>query len=200
MTDLEFVQKCIQGDKRSWDSFVDKYSGLIYAYIHSVFKRSSLQIPPQEHISDIFQNLFVSLTKDDFKKIRTFQARNGCSLASWLRIVTVNFTLDYLRKIRPMASLDARTNDEQPLGDLIADPADSAKDVAAINEKLVQLEECIERLDLDSRLFMELYLSGGINLESLRQMLKLSRGAVDMRKSRIIERLKDCFRLKGFEM
>ena len=35
-------------------------------------------------------------------------------------------------------------------------------------------------------------------LEELKKHFKLSRPAIDMRKSRLIERLRDCFRGKGF--
>ena len=62
----------------------------------------------------------------------------------------------------------------------------------------MHLEDCISRLDSDDRYFLELYLNRGFSLEELKGILRAARGAVDMRKSRIIERLRDCFRRKGF--
>ena len=96
MDDLEFVHRCASGDKQSWDEFVDRYSRLIYSYILSILNIKS-RILPQDNINDIFQEIIYSLIKDNFKKLKSFKARNACSLASWLRQVTINCTIDYLR-------------------------------------------------------------------------------------------------------
>jgi DNA-directed RNA polymerase specialized sigma24 family protein len=45
-----------------------------------------------------------------------------------------------------------------------------------------------------------LLINRGLKPEELKEHLRLSRGAIDMRKSRIIERLRDCFRSKGFAL
>ena len=96
MDDLEFIQQCASGDKKAWDEFVDKYSRLIYNYIYSVLKTKGLTLA-QENIEELFQEIFFSLIKDDFKKLKSFKGLNGCSFASWLRQVTVNFSIDYIR-------------------------------------------------------------------------------------------------------
>lgn len=197
MDDLEFVQRCVRGDKLAWDEFVDKYSRLIYNYIHSILKiRGSLLT--QESIPDLFQEIFLSLTKDNFKKLRTFKAKNGCSLASWLRQVTVNFSIDYLRKIRPTVSIDQENDDDFSLKEVLADDAPPVTDTLSQNERIGHLKECINQLGADDKYFLELHINRGLKLKELRQHLGISRGAVDMRKSRIIERLRECFKSKGF--
>ena len=90
MTDLEFVQRCASGDKAACDEFVEKYSRLIYKYINSVLKQYNPGLATEENTDDIFQEIIVVLSRDNFKKLKTFKAKNGCSLASWLRQVTVN--------------------------------------------------------------------------------------------------------------
>jgi len=197
MADLEFVQRCVSGEKAACDEFVEKYSRLIYKYINCVLKQSRPALATQDNISDIFQEIFVLLSKENFKKLRTFKARNGSSLASWLRQVTVNYTFDYLKKQKFMFSLDEEDDDGMSLAELIRDNSLSARDKAAAKENFTGLQECIEALDTDDKYFLEFHINRGLDLEAVRGLMKVSRGAIDMRKSRIVSRLKDCFRSKG---
>lgn len=200
VTDLEFVQRCVSGDKRAWDEFVDKYSGLIYNYICSIFRANGLNPLPQDNVNDAFQEIFVSLTKDNFRKLRSFKAKNGSSFATWLRRVAVNYTIDHLRRLKPLVSLDAERQDGFSLKDVLADDSASAADALVGREKLDGLTDCIERLDSAERYFLELHLHRDITLEELKDLFGISRAAVDMRKSRIVGKLKDCFKEKGFAL
>jgi RNA polymerase sigma factor (sigma-70 family) len=198
MGDLEFVQRCVKPDKLAWDEFLNKYSRLIYSYIYKVINIKGYSLT-QVHIEDLFQEIIFSLVKDNFRKLKSFKALNGCTLASWLRQVTINFTIDSLRKLKtPALSLDQEDADGFSLKGIIADPTKTASAAAVEKENLASLADCIQKLDLDDKYFMELHLNIGITLEELKDIFKLSRGAVDMRKARIIQRLKECFKGKGF--
>ena len=199
MNDLEFVQQCVKGDNPSWDEFLTRYSRLVYKYIHSVLNAKGFT-SVQQHAQEIFQGLFSALIQDDYKKLKSFQAKNGCSLASWLRQVTINFTIDYLRRLKPAISLDAENDEGFSLKDVLTDATFSVPDLIAQEEKLRGLEECIEGLNNQHRLFIELNINQGVKLETLRKFFKLSRGAIDMQKARIIEKLRECFRKKGFKL
>lgn len=198
MDDLEFVQKCVAGDKFAWDEFVDKYSKLIYRYIHSILKIKGVSASPQDKAQDLFQEIFVLLTQDDFKKLKSYKAKNGCSLASWLRQVVINFTIDYTRKLKPIISLEQETGESLSLKEVISDGSLGAADILTAQDNLGHLTDCIQRLDSDDKYFLELYINNSLSLGELEQLLMISRSAVDMRKSRIINRLRDCFKSKGF--
>ncbi len=200
MNDLEFAQKCAAGDKRAWDEFVDKYSRLIYNYIHSVFNLKSQHRFSRENINDLFQEIFVSLAKDNFRKLKSFKAKNGCSLASWLRQVVINSTLDYIRNSRTLVSLDAETQDGSNLKEMLADGSPPVTQGLCDEERIRELKDCIGRLDNDDKFFLELHVNRGLRLAELGGILGISRGAVDMRKHKIIGRLRDCFKSKGFQL
>ncbi len=197
MDDLEFVQKCIQGDKQYWDQFVDKYSHLIYSYINSVLRVKGLSLQ-QDNVDDIFQDIFVLLTKDNFHKLKSFKGKNSCSLASWLRQVTINFTISCTRRLKPVVSLDQEDDDELILKDIIADNSPAVGSALTQKERIEHLQDCIDKLEKEDKYFLELHLNQGIPLEKLTEYLGISRGAIDMRKWRIIDRLKHCFKNKGF--
>jgi len=200
MDDLEFVQRCVKGDKQAWDEFVDKYSRLIYNYIHSILKLKGVNQFSQDNIRDLFQDIFLLLAQDNFKKLRSFKARNGCSLASWLRRIVINHTIDYIRKTKSIISLDEETDEEFSLKDILTDDSPSIKDTLSEKEKFVSLKDCIQELDTDDKYFVELHINRGLGLQELKGHFRVSRGAIDMRKKRIIERLRECFKHKGFAL
>ncbi|MEW6100713.1 MAG: sigma-70 family RNA polymerase sigma factor [Candidatus Omnitrophota bacterium] len=199
MDELEFIQRCVDGDKASWDAFVEKYSRLIYNYIRNVLIAKKHAFVPSD-IDDIFQGIFYSLARDNYKKLKSFKGKNGASLATWLRLVTVNFTIDFTRKSKAAVSLEAGCGEGFSLEDILADDSASVVDKLSREERLDTLKECISRLASDDRFFLELYLNRGISLQALTGILKLTRGAVDMQKRRIVGWLRDCFRSKGFAL
>jgi len=199
MGDLEFVRKCVKGDKQAWDEFIEKYSSLIYNYIHSVFKTKGHTFT-QENIHDIFQEIFLSLVKDNFRKLKSFKARNGCSLASWLRQVTINTAIDYIRKLKPCISIDEQIDENFSLMDVLSFDSPLPTDMLSQEEKLGSLKDCVDKLTIDDKYFLELHIRRDLSLEELKAHFKVSRGAIDMRKSRIVERLKECFKGKGFKI
>lgn len=198
MDDLAFVQECAKGDRKSWEAFVNKYSRLIYNYIHAVLRAKGIDFLTAQNTNDLFQEIFLLLVKDNFKKLKSFKAKNGCSLASWLRQLVINHTIDHVRKVRPLVSLDEENESRLNLKDVISDNALSASDTVLHKERILALQECIEKLDTDERYFLELHIHQDVSLNELKDHFKLARGTIDMRKARIIEKLKSCFQRKGF--
>lgn len=202
MREIQFLKKCIKKDKSSWDKFVQVYSSLIYNYIYKILLTRG-KIFDAEMVSDIYQELFSSLIKDDFRKLRQFKAKNGATIASWLRVVTINFTLDFLRKQKPVISLEERLDAEIPnLRERLPDQRVSYADEVLLNkEKLEVLTDCLENLDLDDKYLIEMNIYRDISLEELKHALGLSsRSAIDMKKARLIKRLRECFKKKGYEL
>ncbi|MFA5096182.1 MAG: sigma-70 family RNA polymerase sigma factor [Candidatus Omnitrophota bacterium] len=197
MNDLDFVRSCVEGDNQSWNEFLARYSRLIYKYIRSVLNSHPAS---QGHGDDVFQALLTSLIQDDYKKLKSFRGKNGCTLASWLRQVSINFTLSYLRGVKPEFSLEAENRDGAALGDLLADGAAAVPELLQQEEMYGKLEDCIGELNNQSKLLIELNINQGVRLEALKDLFKISRGAIDMQKSRIMERLRECFRRKGFAL
>jgi len=198
MDDLDFARKCVKGDAAVWEKFVERYARLVYNYIHRVIEAKGLSRARQDSVRDIFQDVFLLLVKDNYGKLKTFKAKNGCSLASWLRQVTVNATLDYLRKGRVLSSLDADSEEGFSLKDILADSSRPVTEALESEERLMSLRECIHALDREEKYFIELHIYRGVGLDELKAAFKVSRGAIDMRKLRITEKLRGCFKSKGF--
>jgi len=202
MDDLEFIRNCIQADKHAWDEFVQRYSRLIYSYIYSVLKEKGINLDTSL-VDDLFQDVFLHLIKDDFKKLRQYQGKKNCSFAGWLRVVVINFVLDFLRKKQPRCvSLEEKLDTDTPaLKDTLKDERFAlSQDIILDEEELKNLSDCIHELDSEDKFFVEMHIYNGMSLENLRAILNISRSAIDMRKQRLIKKLKDCFQSKGFQL
>jgi len=199
MDDLEFVRRCIRGDKQAWDEFLSRYSRLIYNYIYHVLKSKGCKSDPGQ-VDDIFQELFRSLIDFDYAKLKSFKARNNASLASWLRQVTINFVLDHLRTSKKLESLDEEDEQGFALKDVIPAQNLPAADIAHNNEIYARLKECIDKLSPDDKYFVELHFNRKIRLDDLKDLFGISRGAMDMRRQRLLRNLRECFSSKGIEL
>ena len=192
------IRRCLKRDKEAWDELVAKYSRLIYNYIYSIF-RDKGRIPDTDVISDIYQGVFFSLVQHNCRKLRSFKGRNNCSLSSWLRIITVNFTLDYVRKKHgDEISLEEGPVNQAQLKDILADKRAEADEAVLDKERWAQLTECIKTLNTQERYFVHMHIYQYLEMEDMARLLKVGRSAADMRKSRIIGKLKECFRRKNF--
>lgn len=190
MDDLEFVRRCLNQDRRAWGEFVDKYSNLIYKYLLStLISHGIAPAAARQNAEDLFQQVLLSLVNNDFQRLKSFQGRNNCSLASWLRIISTNCAIDFLRRIRMPARLEEKDGNGLSL-----------KEALVKNERLGHLKDCIEVLDSEEQYFLELHLNLNLTLEQIKDHLNISRGAADMRKARIVNRLKKCFKNKGFAL
>ena len=197
MDDLEFVRRFVSGDKQARGELLVNYSRHNYTYIHNILAVRGFSAG-RDFADEIFQGIFCVLIDDDCRKLRSFKAKNGCSLATWLRQVTINFTLSFLRKLKPVVALDEEVEGGSSLADYLVDETHSARDLAGQAERLDKLQECISGLNTEDKYFIELHINHGLRFVDLKDHFKVSRGAFDMRKSRILRRLKDCFKNKGF--
>ncbi len=181
MTEREktLIGGCVAGEKAAWDAFVLQYSGLVY---HTIKKTFSLyhSEPRPDSVEDLFQEFFLSLLRDDFKKLRQFRGDRGCSLASWLRVVAARLTTDFLRKREPSkVEFTATLPYDQP------DPSNSLID----QEQERSLSQILQALPSRDRLFIDLYFRQSLPPEEIASILRVSVSAVYTRKSRVLDKL-----------
>jgi RNA polymerase sigma-70 factor (ECF subfamily) len=171
---------CIRGDKASWDAFVQQYSALVYHTIRKTFALYHARVKDTV-VDDLFQEFFVAILRDNFKKLRDFRGERGCTLASWLRLVTVRLTIDFLRRDRPLPN-DVMVEFDCPSAPL---------DLLVAKEEERRLSCAIEQLSPRDRLFMELCYRQGASAEDIAGILKMSVNAVYTQKSRLLAKLRE---------
>ena len=91
----ELLERIRRGEKKAWEEFVEFYARLIYYAIRRTLEKKGRKELLRE-VDDIFQAFFIHLAEDNARRLRGFSG--NCSLASWIRILAINFTLDLLKK------------------------------------------------------------------------------------------------------
>ena len=187
MTDeRELLRACIEGEKRAWAEFVDQYSRLVYSTITNTLRVHHVHAD-QTIVEDLFQDFFVSLLRDHFKKLRQFRGERGCSLASWLRMVGTRLTIDFLRKQKQLDVLTTEATAESS-----SDPYTGLID----KEQERLLAEALSALPAGDRLLIELSFKE-LAAEDIAAILGTSVNAVYTRKSRIVVKLRETIRQGG---
>ena len=185
--DQEFLKRCISGDKKAWDHFVDRFSALIYHGVSRTLQHSSGDFS-QEAAADLAQSVFVRLHEGNYRKLRQFEGK--CSLATWIRMISVRTTIDYLRRNKPYLSLQGETDAETTLVATLRDEGSSAEQRMEEKEAQHLLSEIVKLLTPRERLFVELYYTRELPLRQVADIMNSSMGAIYTMKNRIREKLR----------
>src|SRR5262245_58853485 len=189
MTESErtLIAACLRRDKAAWDSFVLQYSNLVY---HTIKKTLNLHHaePRADLVEDLYQEFFLSLLRNDYKKLRQFRGVHGCSLASWLRLLTARLTIDFLRKqAQPSGGVPLTMPRHGP------DPAEPLINL----EQEMLLNQAIQTLSSRDRILLDLCYRQALPSEEIARLLKTSVNAVYTQKSRVLEKIREALRRSG---
>ena len=189
--DTELLGACLEGRREAWDELVDRYSPYIYFLVHATLRKHSHRYD-DDAVEEIHNTVFLALLEDDMRRLRSFRGDNGCSLRSWLRVITIHRTIDYLKSLRPTTSLDAEDADGLKLLDKLADDAPSVEDFM---ERLQEPQAAeliglaVEKLSAADHRLYELFFVRELESKEVAEELGISAGAVYTRKCRMLDRM-----------
>jgi len=187
--DSALLERCLSGnDEADWDQFVRRYSRLIWSSIHKTFRASAFSHQPED-VEDIFGALFLSLVEDDFRKLRLFQSRNACSLSTWLAVVTVHATIDFMRRQRTCPHA-ASLHDDPVFAETIPDSLPNVEQLLMQAQKHESVVRSISELSGHDREVYELLYVQGVSPDAAARAMGVTTAAVYTRKHRLIERIK----------
>ncbi len=189
LTDNELIKRCLSdGDRAAWEAFVRRYSRLIWNSIHKTFYAYSFQYS-REDVEDIYGTLFLSLIDNNFKKLRQFRGENACAVSTWLTIISVRMTIDYMRKDKRHHVLKSDQEDR--------DIWESIPDSKSRADKLVEEKQMGESLKISAaklssrdEMIYDLLYNKGFSPEETAKTLGVPVSVVYSRKHRIIGMIK----------
>ncbi len=186
-SDKELLKECIEGNSEARAVFVERFSKLIYSCIHETLRMNCRDFL-REDFEDIFNDIFLSLFKDDCKKLRQFRGDNDCTVASWLRIIAINTTRNFITRNRTFISLE--NDSEKP------NPGPSALDQLIDSEEIVLFRQLLDELKPDDRLVLRYYYKGDIPPEEIAKIMNIAVNTVYSKISRTKKRLKEILESK----
>ena len=178
-SDKELLDACLRGNKIAWDYLVRKFAGLIYRTIEQTLRASNYTNLTEE-LPDLVNSVFVALLENDCKKLRQYRGKNGCTLASWIRIVSVRHSIDYMRKFRESLPVEEAT--------LVTDQ--SPEHLADAAERRDMLRRVISKLSPKEQLFVRFYYEEELSPEEVADAMNLLVGTVYSMKNQVREKLK----------
>ena len=185
--DGKLLEQCIAGDKKGWDNFVDRFSGLIHHYVRLTLSQGGRREDPEE-VRDVAHTVFLSLLEHDRRRLRRFAGQ--CSLATWVRLIAVRTAIDHLRRERRAPSrVTEGEAEERTLRDM-ADDSPSAAELLENREERRILDEIRKDLTPRERLFVELYYRRELSPQEVARIMSCTMGAVYTMKNRVREKLK----------
>jgi len=196
----KMLNACIQGSKEAWDAFVEKYTKLIYHAINKTLESYNAEHLYQDS-SDIHNSVLLSLWNDDFRKLKQYKGKNGCTVSSWLMVVTTNFTLNYIKKQKKYKPIEDDTTDNVDVIERVSDPQQQPseellkKEFEEMRKKLVKV--LVKDLNANDKLFLELSYERKLPPEEIAEILGVAVNNVYSKKNRIIEKLKKTAKKKN---
>jgi RNA polymerase sigma-70 factor (ECF subfamily) len=187
--DRDLLAGCFAGDSEAAENLVRQFSNLVYKAIQHtlIVKHISFN---KEDLEDFHNTVFLRLFERGCKKLKQYQGKNGCSLATWINLITVRTVLDHLRK-KGVDSI-ARRDTKITLDEVYGLKGDECDGLALLEraEKEQLLREGMQNLPPRDRLFMKLHFDQGLSVAEVAAAMQVSVENVYTIKHRAIQRLK----------
>jgi RNA polymerase sigma factor (sigma-70 family) len=178
--DLLLVQGCLAGDRAAWEALFRRHEATVFHALRCAFRLRGFEAP-HHLLQELEAEVFFRLVRDDFAKLRQYSGR--CSIKSWLKVVSGNRAVDFLRQQRSTLSLDA------PEAQSLVAPEARPDERLDRAETRALLRELYQELSGDDRRFVELFYLEELPFEEVAARLGTSLGALYNRKCRLHKRL-----------
>ncbi|MEO6954038.1 MAG: sigma-70 family RNA polymerase sigma factor [Polyangia bacterium] len=188
-SDGELCAAVIAREPAAWPTFFAKYERLILACIRRVLRRYGAA-HGDDDVEDLASQTAFNLVKDDYKKLRTFDASRGYKLSSWVGLIATNTALDGLRRRGPTDVWSAASlEDTDPAAHSI--PTDSLDPGEELERRdlVRQFQEVVAELSPADRLFLEYYYVDDLEPEEISRLMGISLNTVYSRKNKIRQKL-----------
>ncbi|MFT7462892.1 MAG: RNA polymerase sigma factor (sigma-70 family) [Pseudohongiellaceae bacterium] len=182
------IDRVLAEEEGAFNDFLTRYRALIYSVL---YKRGFGF--PNDYLDDIFQSFVLAVAKDNFRKLRAFQGRNNCSLATFLQVVTTRFALDELRKWKrhPRGRGQVSDGDEATLQ--IEDPRGNTPLLENLDSERIDLFHNL-LFDLEwKRISVVLWVFQGISRETIADVMATSRANIDALYKRAKDQMAQAF-------
>jgi RNA polymerase sigma-70 factor (ECF subfamily) len=187
---MELLRACIRGDVAARRRLVEEYSGIVSYGVTVIFQQFG-RPSRREEIEDLCQDVFLALFDQDARKLRQYQGRNGCSLASWIRVVANRLTIDRLRREGRTVSLDDPNNVETSrVREAHPDAKPGPEPQVEEAQRAAKVREMIGQLPTKDQLFVQLFYFQGLPIEEVAQTIGITTNAAYVRKMRLHEKLR----------
>jgi RNA polymerase sigma factor (sigma-70 family) len=184
--DLARVQRCIEGDRGAWGALLRAHEPAIRGAVLHTLRARGVWLG-EDALQDMLGDLLVELVGRDFRRLRAYSGR--CRLGAWLKVVATHYTIDQLRRRRPLRSLQDEDAAGRALADTLVDPGPSPERALGEAQQAAALWRLMAQLPEEDQRFVELFFVQERPFEEVAAQMGATVGAVYARKNRVRRRL-----------
>jgi RNA polymerase sigma-70 factor (ECF subfamily) len=107
--DRYLLQLCLEHQPRAWESFVDRFLGLVVHVVNHTGDSRGLAITPQD-LEDLTSDVFLTFVADDYAVLRRFKGQS--SLATYLTVVARRVVVREMLRRKLNAPTDSHEAEE----------------------------------------------------------------------------------------
>lgn len=181
----DLLGRCLQRLPEAWDEFIRRYHPVIEGAIRFTFLRGVFTIPEHD-VANVVQDLYARLYEDDFRRLRSYQAR--CPLGAWLKSLAVRHALNTIRDEKLRGRFGGGSLDETPLQ--VEDPREVAI-APEDREEIERLDILLDQLGPLQRTAIKMFYFDGLPYRQIAAALGVTTQTVGSLISRGRDRLRD---------
>ena len=186
--DQELLAGCFKKEVKAQETFVIRFSNLVYTTIQQAFMAKQVSFNRQD-LEDLHNSVFVKLFERHCRRLRQFKGKNGCSLSSWIRMISVRTVIDHLRRRSDALSRATRAYAIEEFTALVDERTEQWQ-LLDRAEKMRLIERGMKSLLPRDQLFIRLHCLNGLSLKEVAEILKVSENNAYSIKHRALKRLK----------
>jgi RNA polymerase sigma-70 factor (ECF subfamily) len=184
LDDAALLAWVIDGDEAGTRAFLERFRGLIVRTAQVTAERVGVRLGTDE-LRDVVGEVSLNLIAHDRRRLRLYDASRGSSVSTWIGVIVVSTTRDYLRRARRRP---ATPTPEEEL-DRVASPAPSPEAVILDKQRRQLAQQALAQLSPRDREFVELYFGAALTPEGVAEALGVSVATVYSKKAKITARL-----------
>lgn len=164
--DRDLLRLCLAGTPGSWESFLDRFSGLIAFVAARVAAQRGLMLPSADR-EDLIAEVMVEIVRNDAAVLRAFAGR--ASLPTFLTVVA--------RRVCVRSLLRTRKKSRAATTDAATQP-DERQDHAAAVANREEIESLLQRLDQQTARLVRLHHLEGRSYGEISRMTGMPLGSI----------------------
>ncbi len=185
-SDTYLLHEVLKNDNRAWSEFVRRYRNLIYRCVSKVTGKFAAVLTNAD-IDEIYAEVLMALFRDDMKKLRRYDPQKGTKLASWIGMISINASYDFLRGTSRRPILDRIDG----VGGEREETKRTPLDVVMEKERWSHLNEMLTDFSDKDRRFLELYYARGVDAAVIAEEMSISLKTVYSKKHKIRAHLRE---------
>lgn len=182
-TDNDLIAGMLANDPGAWRVFQTRYDRLIMRCITKVTRRFA-SVVSQDDVREVYATLYVSLLGNDMHKLRSFDPERGNKFSSWIGLLAINASYDYLRTLKREPQKECISEAME----LVCDRPDPFE-LTSEHERAKIAHETLGEFSEKDRTFAALYFGEGMDPQDIADKMNISVKTVYSKKHKIQSRL-----------